>query len=70
VGVRFGPETQGGIVRRNTFAETRFEMVKDLGRDSLIGGTTTRTEWHRYWGQGLNIELLPGLPWPAPAAGK
>ena len=60
VGVWLGAQTTGGLVRRNTFIGVRYQRVKDLGKDSTIGPPTGKTEWHSYWGAGLNIELLPG----------
>ena len=62
VGVWLGPQSAGAIVRRNTFTRIHYEMVKDLGKDALIGPSTTKTEWHSYWGAGMNIELLPEQP--------
>ncbi|MGA2621121.1 MAG: glycosyl hydrolase family 28-related protein [Thermoguttaceae bacterium] len=62
VGVWLGPRTEGAIVRRNVFNSVRFERVKDLGHDSLIGASTNETEWHSFWGAGLNIDLLPEHP--------
>ena len=62
VGVWISPLATGTIVRRNTFAEIEYEMVKDLGTASLIGAPTTKTQWQGYWPQGYNLNLLPGQP--------
>ena len=59
VGVWLAPGVRDAIVRRNQFAEMKYEMVKDLGQDSLVGKPTTKTRHHGYWPQGLNINLIP-----------
>jgi hypothetical protein len=63
LGVWLGAATIGADVRRNAFTAMRYEMVRDLGKDTLLGAATDKTDWHSYWPAGLNIELLPERPW-------